>query len=482
MEISVIVLLVAIVVISVLTFSIFRKLKKARIELVKINSEAATYQQAIEKLESRYSAVIDADKEAKRVLNEANQAKEKLVSEQQSVERQIEALRHDYKDKKAIYDALAKQVAIYSDDIEMIDLGFYEPQFDFDAPEKYKEAISLCRESQKKLVRDKSNSGAIYCTKEWVVEGSRVEGRKMTEKTIRLTARAFNNECDAAIAKCTWKNAVKMLEKIKKAYDAINKLNEPNAVYISPKYLELKLKELQLTYEYHEQKQKEKDEQAEIRAQMREEAKAEAEIKKAEADAIKEELRYQKALEVARKELESASEDEKAQLQQEVESLQQALLEAELKHQRAQSMAEQTKRGHVYVISNIGSFGENVFKIGMTRRLEPMHRVTELGDASVPFTFDVHAMIYTDDAPALEKALHDRFDQERVNLVNKRKEFFQVSLGDIQSAVQELSDLDVEFIQTALAKDYHESKGIRHQADLKAGKSKSTIPEFEETL
>ncbi|EKM30714.1 chromosome segregation ATPase family protein, partial [Vibrio harveyi] len=142
---------------------------------------------------------------------------------------------------------------------------------------------------------------------------------------------------------------------------------------------------------------------------MREEAKVEAEIKKAEAEAIKEEKRFQKALDTARKELEQASDELKLELEQQIAELQANLKEAELKHQRAQSMAEQTKQGHVYVISNIGSFGEDIYKIGMTRRLEPMDRVKELGDASVPFTFDVHAMIHTDDAPTLEKKLHEVF-------------------------------------------------------------------------
>ncbi|MBF4275278.1 GIY-YIG nuclease family protein, partial [Vibrio anguillarum] len=108
-----------------------------------------------------------------------------------------------------------------------------------------------------------------------------------------------------------------------------------------------------------------------------------------------EEKRYQKALEVARQELEKASDEMKSELEEQIAQLQANLEEAERKHQRAQSMAEQTKRGHVYIISNIGSFGENIYKIGMTRRLEPMDRVNELGDASVPFTFDVHAMIHT---------------------------------------------------------------------------------------
>jgi len=138
-------------------------------------------------------------------------------------------------------------------------------------------------------------------------------------------------------------------------------------------------------------------------------------------------------------------------------------------------MAQQTKSGHVYVISNIGSFGDNVYKIGMTRRLEPLDRVKELGDASVPFIFDVHAMIYSDDAPALENSLHKLFDSQRVNLVNSRKEFFKVTLEEIELQAKKTSS-SVEFIKTAEAKDYNESKAIRMQLQNKAD-TKSELPE-----
>jgi hypothetical protein len=125
-------------------------------------------------------------------------------------------------------------------------------------------------------------------------------------------------------------------------------------------------------------------------------------------------------------------------------------------------MAQQTRAGHVYVISNVGSFGEQVFKIGMTRRLEPLDRIRELGDASVPFEFDVHAMIFSDDAPGLEKKLHRHFLREQVNKVNPRKEFFRIGLPAIRS---ELEDLGVETLWTMSAKalEYKETQRIELQ-------------------
>jgi len=119
------------------------------------------------------------------------------------------------------------------------------------------------------------------------------------------------------------------------------------------------------------------------------------------------------------------------------------------------------KAGYVYIISNIGSFGKDVYKIGMTRRLEPLDRIDELGSASVPFQFDVHAMIFSDDAPALEAKLHQRFDHQKVNMVNGRKEFFKVPLAEIMKAVKEYHAQAVEFTEEAEAAQYRESQILR---------------------
>ncbi|WP_299008848.1 GIY-YIG nuclease family protein, partial [uncultured Shewanella sp.] len=187
------------------------------------------------------------------------------------------------------------------------------------------------------------------------------------------------------------------------------------------------------------------------------EQRAIKEFQKAIAEAEKEEKMYRNLLDKAQKELAKATEQNRSDMEQRIAILEQQLAEAEAKEERAKSMAEKTRKGHVYVISNVGSFGEDVYKIGLTRRLDPMDRIKELGDASVPFPFDVHAMIYTDDAPALEAALHREFHAHRVNAVNLRKEFFSVDLNDIKQAVENIASVDTEFKMTALAEDYYES-------------------------
>jgi len=164
-------------------------------------------------------------------------------------------------------------------------------------------------------------------------------------------------------------------------------------------------------------------------------------------------------MEKAQAAMEKATEEQRSQYEAQLAELQQKLVEAEEKNQRALSMAQQTKRGNVYVISNIGSFGENIYKVGMTRRLDPMDRVRELGDASVPFPFDVHAIIESDDAPALETTLHKALALMQVNKVNPRKEFFRVNLSDLHSLVDKMG-LKANWTMEAAAAEYRETLAI----------------------
>jgi hypothetical protein len=432
-------LLLAFVVLAVYTYKMSQK-NKAYIE--------------------RFSKIIDVDKEF-----------EKVTLEKLKIKKTIEELRASYKEKKIIFDKLVTEAAVYDEEIELAELGFYKPHYDFDTSEKYKEERAFVKSKQKEMILSKT---AIFCHKEWTVEGSKAKGRTMTNRGIRLTARAFNNECDSAISNVSWNNAERMEQRVDKAFNAINKLNESNAIEISSEYLQLKVEELRLAQEYKEKKQQEKVEQAEIRQQMREEAKLEQEMEKA----LKDEERYQKLLDKAKIEAEKSTGVKLEKLKEKMAALGVELEEAHAKSERAKSMAQQTKAGHIYVISNIGSFGEGVYKVGMTRRLEPLDRVKELGDASVPFLFDIHAMIYSDDAPNMEKALHKTFDTKRVNLVNNRKEFFSVKLEDIGKEVRKISS-DAEFTLTAEAREYRESNAIRAQrAHVKTkGDIRNELPE-----
>ncbi|HHD2744456.1 TPA: GIY-YIG nuclease family protein, partial [Clostridium perfringens] len=247
-------------------------------------------------------------------------------------------------------------------------------------------------------------------------------------------------------------------KRLEAAKEQINKLVSSYYISINMDYFKLKVEELQLQYEYLVKIQEEREEQREIKERMREEAKVQAEINKLEKEAEKEEKMYQKALEKVRAELEKANDEEKAKLEIQVKNLEENLRQAEEKMKRAESMAQKTKAGYVYVISNIGSFGEDIYKIGLTRRLDPMERVKELSDASVPFKFDVHAMIYSEDAPALERELHNHFASKRLNKVNLRKEFFNVKLSDIEEIVNRKMNTTIKFTKLAEALEYRQSK------------------------
>lgn len=463
-----------------------RILDEAKIEAVNIIMTGEAEAKAITKRAD--NTLSDAQIAAKRLNTDALAAVEIQRVKRVEIEKQIEELRSSYRNKKITFDELEETLSIYKDDMDFAEMGFYAPHFDFDTSESFQNAIRANRQRQKDMLREKSALGAIYCTTEWTVSGSKSEGKKMTTRGINMTARAFNGECDAAIANTNFKNAATMEARIYKAFDVLNQLNEINQIHINHTYRDLKIEELQLTFEYRAKKQEEKEEQREIRAQMAEERKAQAEIDRAIREAEEEERRAQKALDKARKEmaekLAKMTEEQAVKYQDKIDALQDALTEAELKGQKALSMAQQTKRGHVYVISNIGSFGDNVFKIGMTRRLDPQDRVDELGSASVPFLFDVHAMIHSDDAPAMESSLHQAFNEKRTNLVNKRKEFFNVSLEEIKAAVFNVAGSDVDFVETASAQHYHETQAIRKQQEAKVTQIQNEVkqPRFAESI
>jgi hypothetical protein len=353
----------------------------------------------------------------------------------------------------ASIDRLRAEFNALDEEANLQSFGFYKPRYAFADSLSYQRKLDEIRERQKKMIKNKT---AAVCHVEWAVNGSKAEGRKQINQTLKLMLRAFNGECDAAVAKVRYNNVQVMETRIRKAYEAINGMAEVQSCYIAHDYLCLKLEELFLAHEYQEKVQEEKEEQRRIREQIREEEVALRELEKARLDAEKEEKRYAEALRKATDEAERAVGDKQQKLIWQVEELQRRLAEAKTNKERAIAQAQLTRSGHVYVISNVGSFGEHVYKIGMTRRLDPMDRVKELGDASVPFPFDVHAIIYSEDAPALENNLHKLFHQRRVNLVNERKEFFRVSIDEIARAVRE-SHGEIEFTLAAEAAEYRKT-------------------------
>lgn len=393
----------------------------------------------VKKALAKYSPIMNLDEE---ILNKT---------------KELEVLGREVFPLTVEIEALKKQSYIFNEEADLISAGFYKSKYDFDNSTLFEDSMEKTREAQKALIKDKK---AIVCTQEWIVSGSKAEGKKMTDRTIKLGLSAFNVQCDNEILKVRFNNIGKAEEKIRKIRENIDKLLEPNHCHITEEFVKFKLQELFLAYEYQQKLQAEKEEQKALREQMRDEEKALREAEKLQNEAIKEEKIYSNALEKAKLELLQISEAEKEKLLIRIADLEQKQREATEKKERAISMAQQTRRGHVYIISNLGSFGENVFKIGMTRRLDPEDRVYELSDASVPFDFDIHAMIETEDAPKLERQLHDKFHSKRLNKVNERKEFFNVELDQIVMTCKEVYNSEIKFTLLAEAQEFRRSKAL----------------------
>jgi len=404
----------------------------------------------------RYKPITDIEAE----VESQKMSLEQLISAKntdiKNIETEFNTLNSNYQSALETYKNLRKEVSVFESKLDLIEFGIYEPVYDFEKSEDYRAEQSKIIQIQKEMI---TADTAAICNTSWKVEGSEAKGRAVVKVYKKLMLRAFNGESDVLISKVKWNNVNQMKERMQKLFDAINKLGEGFQVYINKQYLDLKQKELILEFEYQSKRQQEKEEMRAIQEELREEEKAKREFEQAQREAEKEEATYQKALDKARKEYEASTGEKHDKLQAQIEKLEQELKEAQEKKERALSMAQQTKRGHVYVISNIGSFGENVYKIGMTRRLEPIDRVKELGDASVPFQFDIHAMIYSDEAPTLENELHKAFTNKKVNMLNYRKEFFNVTLDEIENKVKEIG-LDAEFSKLPEAMEYRETLAI----------------------
>ena len=385
---------------------------------------------------------------------------------------ELQSLRDKINEEREILSQLKAEVAALIEarqklNAEVVELdekvllqsfALYQPVYDFATVEQYKAELDSVRERQKEMLKQgTAASGAV----DWTVNGSASKGRKMVSDTQKLLLRAFNSECEYVTWKVRYNNFDSCLKRIENAYTAIQKLGRTMRIVISAEYFDLKVQELRLALEYQQAKERERERQRELREQQREEAAVRKEIEESRRKLEKERAHYSNALTSTRKQFESATADERKILAQKISELETQVSETDKNLSTLDYREADQRAGYVYVISNIGSFGEGVYKIGMTRRLEPQERIDELSGASVPFKFDVHAMIFTDDAPALEATLHRTFESRKLNLVNPRREFFRVDLDEVERVVRENFDRSVTFIRNADAEQFRESEKLR---------------------
>lgn len=389
--------------------------------------ELAQLKELSQKEETRYNAQVDKDQK-----------------ELTSLQQQISA---------------AKQELVETDEeVLMQSFGMYKPHYAFANSTRYKEELADLRAKQKDWIK---RGLAATGSDTWTVNGDARKGKKMIADMQKLLIRAFNFECDDAIDHVKFNNIDTSKKRIESSFNAISKLGAICSVAITETYKNMKIRELYLAYEYQVEKQKEKDALKQLRAEERERAKLEKEIAEARKKIEKEQKHFSNALLKINQQIANANADELPALEAKKAELESQLSDLGESMKKIDYREANQKAGYVYIISNVGAFGEGIYKIGMTRRLEPMDRVDELGDASVPFDFDVHALIFSDNAPALEAALHRAFEDRKLNMVNTRREFFRVSLDEIKAVVKENFDKTVDFIDIPPAEQYRQSELLR---------------------
>lgn len=423
--------------------SIFGRKEKVEIERLKVE---------IERLEAQLSPeqrqLYDFSKKIEIAEQHLNQIKAEILRAQEQLASANEQLK------------ISRQQIIETDEEALMQsFGIYTPHYSYSTSDEYKDKLASIRLQQKELVK---SGCAVTGNINWQIDGSAAKGKRMVADMQKLLLRAYNAECDDAIEHVKFNNVGACEKKITTSANTISKLGAMMGIAITPTYLKLKLDELHLMHEYQLKKQNEKEAAKEARQRQREEAKAARELEEARRKLEKEQSHYENALSRLNEQIAKTTNDEersnlllkKAELEEQLSEIGGELKDVDYR-------AANQRAGYVYIISNIGAFGENVYKIGMTRRLDPMDRVDELGDASVPFNFDVHAMIFTDDAPGLETALHNAFSDRKLNFVNQRREFFAVTLDEIKEVIRQNYDRTVEFIDIPPAEQYRESLRIR---------------------
>ena len=402
-----------------------------------------------EAIETKKKKLKELQIKAEETLSQAYDSAASLKSEAQKEAKEIAGQAWEAKSKAEQYEATAQAmrniIKGYGDEYLVPSESLLDSLADEYDHKAAGEDLKAVRTKIKEMVKGNKAANCDYAEK----------NRRQT--AIEFVLDAFNGKVDSIMSKVKHDNYGKLKQQIRDSYRIVNHNGKPfkDARILDP-YLAIMLDQLKLAVTVQEIKRQDQEEQKRIRDEMREEERARREFEKARKQAEKEEKMLEKAMKEAQAQLAIAAEEEKGKFEAQLLDLTAKLKEAEEKGQRAMSMAEQTKRGHVYVISNVGSFGEDVYKIGLTRRLEPLDRVKELGDASVPFSFDVHAMIHSDDAPKLEKELHKQFSANQVNKVNPRKEFFNVSLADIKQKIEE-KGLNCHWTMKSEAVEYRES-------------------------
>jgi hypothetical protein len=361
------------------------------------------------------------------------------VLRQQIDQQERELTRVEAELKKARADLIA------IDDIVLLEeVGIYHYRHPLTDIVAYERALEVIQDQIKAM--NKKDGGAILSATSWTVNGSASEGKKMVRDFSKLMLRAFNSEIDDIVLTLKPYKLANAVDRLKKIADTIEKLGATMSIRIAPPYYLLRIQELELTADYLQKEAEAKEEERQERERLKEERKVQQEIERERARLEKERQHHINALEAL-----EAKGDEAG-----IARISEQLAEIEEEVQKVDFREANVRAGYVYVISNIGSFGEELVKVGMTRRLDPMDRIRELSDASVPFNFDVHALFFSNDAVGIETEMHDRLSDCRINTVNLRREFFRATPGKVKHLLSDLAGELLEFREFPEALEYRQ--------------------------
>lgn len=386
----------------------------------------------------RLLSIVELERKRSDLVQEVDRLSKKIATDQFEIAHERELLqRQIHEAKETIVEtretALLQEVAIYD---------YRHPLSD---AVSYQSALKQLQDAIKAMAKKDGN--AILSATNWTVNGSTSEGSKMVREVSKLMLRAFNAEADAIISDLKPFKRASALARLQKTAQTIERLGKTMSIRISPSYLQLRADEIDLTSDFLQKKAEEREIERQERERMREERKAQAEIEREKAKLEKERQHYTNALLA----LQAKGDHEGiSRVQAQIDDVDHSISTMDYR-------AANVRAGYVYVISNIGSFGERMIKVGMTRRLEPMERVRELSDASVPFNFDVHALFFSADAVGIESAMHDRLAPRRVNAVNKRREFFKASPSEAKELLSDLAGELLQFNEMPEAIEYRQS-------------------------
>lgn len=438
-----VIFLIAAIILTIIQTIKYNKLRKKLVEIYDLEYRINQLDDEYEKKESNLNSEFTQNKE--RLDRELSRSKDSMNRE---LEREKERISNSKAELLKELEQLKNEVASLSSDIFIKHYNLSE--YDGLSSEECKNKLSLLKNEEQELIK----SGKYVSI---ASSGTKKEINDNTKQIIRC----FNSECDNILMNISVKNIDSMRNKISKCFESLNKVFLVDGVQLSKQVLEIKLEELNLVYTYALKQEQEREQQRAIKEQMIEEEKVRREIERQKAKLEKDQSQLTNEINKLMAYLQKAQNDIEKQLYvDKIKELEEKNKELEAEKEKVLEREANALAGFVYVISNIGSFGNDVYKIGMTRRLEPMDRIKELSSASVPFEFDVHAMIFSDNAPELENTLHKYFEKKSVNRVNLRKEFFRVSLDEIEKVVKENYNNTVQFTKIPVATEYHQTLSI----------------------